>query len=58
MEARKIREEKGLTAKYVAEQLGITPRTLNKKERENSFTTLQLRELCRLYGVKIDDVDI
>lgn len=58
MTLKDIRIQKGYTTKYVAEQLGITPRSLNKKERENKFTVLQVETLCELYQVKIDEVDI
>lgn len=58
MSPRDIRKQKGFTTKYVAEQLGIKPRSLNKKERDNSFTTLQLSKLCELYDVRIGDIDI
>ena len=57
MTFREIRKQKGLTSEYVADQLGIKPRTLNKKERENSFGTFQKGILCRLYDVKIEEVD-
>ena len=57
MSARELRKRKGYTTKYVAEQLGITTRSLNRKERDNSFTTLQWAKLCELYGVSIDEVD-
>ena len=53
MTLREIRKQKGLTTKYVAEKLGIKPRSLNKKERDNSFTVLQLQILCDLYGVSL-----
>lgn len=58
MKLREIRKMKGLTSEYVANQLGIKTRTLNKKERENSFTVLQLKELCKLFDVKIEEIDI
>lgn len=58
MKLRSLREAKGLTTKYVAEQLGIKPQSLTKKERTNKFNVLQLAKLCELYGVKIKDIDI
>ena len=58
MTFREIRKLKGFTSTYVAEKLGITPRTFNLKERDNKFTALQSEKLCELYDVKIDDVDI
>ena len=58
MKLREIRKTKGLTSEYVANRLGIKPRTLNKKERENSFSVLQLKELCNLYDVRIEEIDI
>lgn len=58
MTLKEIRILKGYTTKYVAEQLGITPRSLNRKERENKFTTLQVEILCELYKVNINEVNI
>lgn len=59
MKLRDLRKKSGLTTKYVANQLGIKPRTLNQKERDNSFTTLQLEKLCDLYKVRLDQsIDI
>lgn len=58
MTLKEARQAKGLTTKYVAEKLGIHPKSLNRKERENSFNTLQLEKLCELYDVRIDDLNI
>jgi transcriptional regulator with XRE-family HTH domain len=58
MKPREIRKLKGLTAKFVADKLGIKTSTFNRKERANSFTTLQLAVLCELYGVELKDLDI
>lgn len=49
---REYRQSKGLSTKYVAEKLGIKPRTLNYKERNNVFNSLQLAMLCSLYEIK------
>jgi DNA-binding XRE family transcriptional regulator len=56
MTLREARKKKGYTSKFVAEVLGIKQRTLNKKERENSFNVLQLMKLCELYDVKIEEL--
>lgn len=58
MKLREIRKEKGLTSKFVAEKLGIKTSTLNRKERDNSFTVLQLGKLCELYGVELKEINI
>jgi DNA-binding XRE family transcriptional regulator len=58
MTLREIRKLKGFTTQYVAEKLGIKPRSLNKKERDNKFTVLQAETLCLLYGVRLEEVDI
>lgn len=58
MTPREIRKEKGFTSKFVAEKLGIKTSTLNRKERNNSFTILQMEKLCELYGVELSDFDI
>ena len=58
MTLREARKLKGFTSKFVAEKLGIKQRTLNKKERENSFNVLQVRQLCELYGVRIEELSI
>lgn len=58
MTLKEIRISKGYTTKYVAEKLGVTARTLNKKERDNKFTTLQLEKLCELYKVRLGQIDI
>lgn len=57
MNLRDLRKIKGYTVKYVADQLGIKPRTLNKKERDNSFTVLQMEKLCELYNVRINEIN-
>ena len=57
MTFREIRKQKGFTTEYVAEKLGIKPRTLNRKERENSFGALQKGILCKMYDVKIEEID-
>ena len=57
MTLKEAREEKGYTTKYVAKKLGISPRTLNKKERDNKFTMLQTATLCELYKVKYEEID-
>ncbi len=54
MTLRELRKARGLTTRFVAEKLGIRPTTLTRKERENSFTALQMQTLCELYGVRVD----
>ena len=58
MTFRELRKSRGLTTKYVAEKLGIKTTTLTRKERNNSFNTLQVKTLCDLYGVNVEEVDI
>ena len=58
MSLRDARKRKGLTAKYVADKLGIRPTTLTRKERTNSFSVLQMQFLCNLYEVKVDEIDV
>lgn len=61
MNPRELREKKGFTTKYIAEQLGIKPTTLTKKERTNSFAafnSLQIGKLCELYDVKVEELNI
>lgn len=58
MSPREIREQKGYTTKYVAEKLGIKRESLTRKERNNTFSALQLEKLCEVYDVRIDEIDI
>ncbi len=54
---RRIREEKGLTQAYVAEQAGITQAMLCQIERETKNPSLQVGvEIARLLGCKIEDL--
>ena len=53
MSLREYRESKGLTAKYVAEQLGIKVETLRAKERhERNWTIKEVVMLAVLYDCK------
>ena len=58
MSLREARKARGLTAKYVAEKLGIKPESLTRKERENRFNALQVYMLCELYNVRPEELNI
>ncbi len=53
---RTIREQAGLTQAEVARQVGVTRQTLIAIEQGKYSPTLELAfQLCRVYGVRIDD---
>lgn len=53
---RAIRERAGLTQAEVARQVGVTRQTLIAIEQGKYSPTLELAfQLCRVYGVRIDD---
>lgn len=53
---RAIREQAGLTQAEVARQVGVTRQTLIAIEQGKYSPTLELAfQLCRVYGVRIDD---
>lgn len=55
---REWRKEKGLTIAYVSSQLGLSPFSLNAKERgERQFTMRQLKILCDLYSISLKDIN-
>ena len=53
---REWRISKGMTSAYVSNYLGIQARTLNYKERKNSFTMQQVKLLCDLFGISIEEI--
>lgn len=56
MTIREWRKSKGYTTDYVAEHLGITRATLNRKERNKDFTVFQLKLLCELFGINANQI--
>ena len=53
---RAIREQAGLTQAEVARRVGVTRQTLIAIEQGKNSPTLELAfQLCRVYGVRIDD---
>ena len=53
---RTIREQAGLTQAEVAGRVGVTRQTLIAIEQGKYSPTLELAfQLCRVYGVRIDD---
>lgn len=53
---RAIREQAGLTQAEVARRVGVTRQTLIAIELGKYSPTLELAfQLCRVYGVRIDD---
>lgn len=53
---RTLREERGLTQAEVARSVGVTRQTLIAIEQGKYSPTLELAfQLCRIYGVNIDD---
>ncbi|MEJ1090595.1 helix-turn-helix transcriptional regulator [Microbacterium istanbulense] len=53
---RAIREQAGLTQAEVARRVGVTRQTLIAIEQGKYSPTLELAfQLCRVYGVRIDD---
>ena len=53
---RAIRERAGLTQAEVARRVGVTRQTLIAIEQGKYSPTLELAfQLCRVYGVRIDD---
>ncbi len=54
-----LRDERGWTQLELANQLGVTPSTIYNWERGRFEPRVsQLRELARLFGVKMDDIDL
>ena len=53
---REWRISKGMTSAYVSKYLGVQTRTLNLKERRNSFTLHQVKLLCDLYEISIEEI--
>ena len=54
-----FRDERGWTQLDLANQLGVTPSTIYNWERGRFEPRVsQLRELARLFGVKMDDIDL
>lgn len=52
-----IRKEKGLTRKYVAEQIGMKELTLQHKELGyRRFTVSDIRKLTELYQVSLAEI--
>ena len=56
MKIRDWRKVKGYSTKYVAEHLGIKTATLNRKERNDEFSTFQLKLLCELFGINVNQI--
>ena len=53
---RALREQAGLTQAEVARRVGVTRQTLIAIEQGKYSPTLELAfQLCRVYGVRIDD---
>ncbi|MDP9357658.1 MAG: helix-turn-helix domain-containing protein [Chloroflexota bacterium] len=55
---RELRDEKGWTQLELANQLGVTPSTVYNWERGRFEPRLtQLRDLARVFGVRMDEID-
>ncbi|MGN6031991.1 MAG: helix-turn-helix transcriptional regulator [Thermomicrobiales bacterium] len=55
---RQLRTEQGMTQREVAESLGVTVATVYLWEQQQvEPKASQLRELARLFGVSMDDID-
>jgi transcriptional regulator with XRE-family HTH domain len=56
---RELREGQGLTQLEVAYKLGVTPATVSNWERGvHALKVAQLRALARLFGVRMDDIEL
>lgn len=53
---REWRKEKGLSTDYVADKLGIKRETLTRKERNDDFTLFQLKLLCELFKIELEQI--
>lgn len=55
---KEIRKEKGIAAKWVAEQLEITPTSYcNKESGRTNFKITEAIRLCQILGVDINEVE-
>lgn len=44
----------GFTNKQVADKLGISRVSYENKKKTGKFTTLEIKELCKIFKVKFD----
>lgn len=52
-----IRQEKGLTSKYVSDQLGISPSTLSKYEsNERKIKADMVPSFAKVLNVSVEDI--